>query len=157
MFTVNRLVHAYKQAPWRVQRQWIGAFLLALLLLSMISALYLNVTARAAILGREIQELQTEVAAMQRANADLETQLGLLTSTAEMERRAGALGFRPVEPAELEYVIVPGYAPPLPEILATAGQPGLSAPSIPPEYTQSLLDWLEEFMQSPAPPKENAQ
>ena len=39
---------------------------------------------------------------IQRANADLETRLAKLTSSAEMERRARALGYRPVQPGELE-------------------------------------------------------
>ena len=56
-----QIIHAHKQAPWRVQRQWVGAFLLALIGLAMIAALYLDVTARAAVTGREIQELRTEI------------------------------------------------------------------------------------------------
>ena len=44
----TQLIHAYKQAPWRVQRQYVGAFLLIVIGMSMIAALYLQVTARAA-------------------------------------------------------------------------------------------------------------
>jgi len=50
-----QIIHAYKQAPWRVQRQWVGAFLLIVIGGAMIAALYLDVTARAAVAGREIQ------------------------------------------------------------------------------------------------------
>ncbi len=49
----TQIIHAYRQAPWRVQRQWIGAFLLLLIGAAMIAALYLDVTARAAVAGRE--------------------------------------------------------------------------------------------------------
>ncbi len=61
----------------------------------MIAALYLDVTARAAVAGREIQEMRFEITTIQRANADLETQLAELTSTAEMEHRARRPGLPP--------------------------------------------------------------
>ena len=51
---VNHYIHAYKIAPWRVQRQWIGNALLMVVALAMISTLYLDVTSQAAIAGREI-------------------------------------------------------------------------------------------------------
>jgi cell division protein FtsL len=140
----TQIIHAYKQAPWRIQRQWIGAFLLALIGAAMIAALYLDVTARAAVTGREIQELRFEIARLQRANADLETQLGNLTSTAEMQRRALELGYRPVKPGELDYVPVTGFVVPEPAILLAADDEVLRAQTLPFEYTQSLLEWFSE-------------
>src|SRR5512142_2299593 len=116
----TQIIHAYKQAPWRVQRQWIGAFLLVVIGAAMIAALYLDVTARAAVAGREIQEARLEITAVQRENADLQTQLADLTSTATMQKRAVALGYRPVKPGELDYVAVPGFVKPEPDILLAA-------------------------------------
>jgi hypothetical protein len=142
--SVNHFVHAYKMAPWRVQRQWIGGFLLALVSLAMVAALYLDVTARAAIAGREIQDLSSQMTILQHHSADLQTDLGTLTSTSVMEQRALDLGFRPMEPDEVEYLVVPGYAPPQPAILSALPKAGLSAPSIPPEYSESLLEWLDK-------------
>ena len=75
---------------------------------------------RAAVAGREIQEMRFEITAIQRANADLETRLAKMTSTAEMQRRAVDLGYRPVQPGELDYVSVPGFVVPEPEILLAA-------------------------------------
>lgn len=139
----TQILHAYKQAPWRVQRQWIGAFLLVVVGLSMIAALYLDVTARAAKAGREIQELRFELTVAQRENADLETQLADLTSTAEMKRRALELGYRPVKPGELDYVAVPGFIAPEPEILFAAGDSTPQSQVLPAEYTQSLFEWMD--------------
>ncbi|MEP6895683.1 MAG: hypothetical protein ABI986_08760, partial [Chloroflexota bacterium] len=116
----TQIIHAYKQAPWRVQRQYVGAFLLIVIGISMIAALYLQVTARAARAGREIQEMRLTITTVQRTNADLETQLANLTSSAEMERRALEMGYRPVKPGELDYVAVPGYTAPEPAILLAA-------------------------------------
>ena len=140
----TQIIHAYKQAPWRVQRQWIGAFLLVVVGMAMIAALYLDVTARAAVAGREIQEMRFEITAIQRANADLETQLADLTSTAEMQRRASELGYRPVKPGELDYVAVPGFVPPEPAILLAAEDTIQPRHALPSEYTQSLIEWLDE-------------
>src|SRR5512145_1693227 len=138
----TQIIHAYKQAPWRVQRQWISVFLLAVIGMAMIAALYLDVTARAAVAGREIQEMRFEITTIQRANSDLETELADVTSTKEMERRALELGYRPVKPGELDYVAVPGFVAPEPEILRVAKDTPLPQPSLPYEYSESLLEWL---------------
>ena len=140
----SQVIHAHKQAPWRIQRQWIAAFLLLLIGAAMVAALYLDVTARAAVTGREIQELRAQITSIQRANADLETQLANLTSTTEMQRRALELGYRPVKPGELDYVPIPGFIPPEPEILLAAEDAPPRIQTLPPEYTQSLLEWFTE-------------
>ena len=140
----TQIIHAYKQAPWRVQRQWVGAFLLAVIGMAMIAALYLDVTARAALAGREIQELRFEITTIQRANADLETRLADVTSTTEMERRALELGYRPVKPGELDYVAVPGFVAPEPAILLAAEDVVSPTPTLPVGYSQSLLEWMDE-------------
>jgi len=146
---MTKLIHAYQQAPWRNQRQMIGIFLISLLAVAMVATLYLSLTANAAILGREVQALQYDITANERLNADLQTQLALLTSTEEMERRARAAGYRPARPGELVYVVVPGYAPPQPAILTAAP----SAPAEigrPAEYSQSLLEWFDQRMRNAA-------
>lgn len=149
MDTTNRLNHAYSQAPWRVQRQWVSIFLLIVLGFAMIATLYLMVTSQAAIVGREIQYLRLGIIETENKNADLQTELARLTSSDEMERRAYALGFRPVKPDEVEYLYVPGYVAPKAATLASAPELQPSAPGTPPEYTQSLLDWLNERLQAP--------
>jgi cell division protein FtsB len=140
----TQIIHAYRQAPWRVQRQWISAFLLAVIGVAMVAALYLDVTARAAVAGREIQEMRKEITTIQRENADLETQLADLTATAVMEKRAVELGYRPVQPGELDYVAVPGFVLPEPAILLAAVDAVPTVQNQPTEYTQSLLEWFED-------------
>ncbi len=144
----TQIIHAYKQAPWRIQRQWIGAFLLIVVGGAMIAALYLDVTARAAVAGREIQELRSEITAVQRENADLETRLADLTSTAVMQQRALERGYRPVQPGELDYVAVPGFVEPEPDILLAAEDATPHVEARPAEYTQSLLEWFDEQIKS---------
>lgn len=145
---VNHYIHAYKIAPWRIQRQWIGSALLAMVALAMVATLYLNITSRAAIAGREIQDLTYSIAVSQQLSGDLQTQLASLTSASAMESRARALGFRPIEPDEVEYLVVPGYSASQPYILSSAPQLQLRALTISPEFNQSLLDWLDEKISS---------
>jgi hypothetical protein len=145
---VNHLVHAYKIAPWRVNRQWVGFALLVVVALAMIAALYLDVTSQAGIAGREIQDLTASITVNQQVSADLETQLAILTSASVMERRALELGFRPMGAGDAEYLVVPGYSVREPEILSSAQLPQLSALSILPEYNESLLEWADEKISS---------
>jgi len=147
----TQIIHAYRQAPWRVQRQYVGAFLLVVIVLALIAALYLDVTARTAVAGREIQEMRFEVTTIQRTNADLETRLADLTSTALMQKRALELGYRPVKPGELDYVSVPGFVVPEPAILLAADDTSPRSYTLPMEYTQSLLEWFDERIKFGAP------
>jgi hypothetical protein len=139
----TNIIHAYRQAPWRVQRQYVGAFLLMVIVVALISGLYLDVTARSALAGREIQDLRVEITTIQRINADLETELASLTSSSAMQRRALELGYRPVKPGELDYVFVPGYAAPEPDILLAAVDINPPVYRLPAQYTESLLEWLD--------------
>ena len=141
---VNHIVHAYKIAPWRVQRQWIGNALLVVVALAMIATLYLDVTSQAAIAGREIQDLTASISTSQQASADLQTQLASLTSVQVMEQRALEIGFRPMKTQEAEYLVVPGYSVLEPKILSSAPVLQLSKLTIPPEYNESLLVWLDK-------------
>ncbi|GAB4504324.1 MAG: hypothetical protein Fur0043_13180 [Anaerolineales bacterium] len=141
--------HASRQAPWRIQRQWVSLFLLVVLGFAGVAGLYLRVTSQAAILGRQIQDLREEILVTQYENADLQTELAHLTAKEEIERRAYEMGLRPVQPQELEYLVVPGYTAPQAALLASVPELRPSAPTLRQEYNQSLLDWLEERLQAP--------
>jgi hypothetical protein len=146
MIQTAHLRHAYRQAPWRIQRQWAGLFLLGLLVLAMVSALYLDVTASAAIAGREVQQLRLSITETQRMNSDLETRLAVSLSTQNMDVRARALGFRPAETGEIHYLVVPGFVLDSGVRLQQISSPAAPAPTLSPAYTQSLLDWLASFL-----------
>lgn len=147
---VGHLVHAYKIAPWRIQRQWIGTVLLAVVVLAMVSAIYLDVTSQAAIAGSEIQILTARISENQKLSGDLQTELGTLTSARVMEQRALDLGFRPMKSEETEYLVVPGYSVLEPDILSSVPLVQLSPLTIPLDYTESLLDWMDKKLASSA-------
>ncbi len=140
--SVGHIFAASRQASWRVQRQWIGGLLLGALGLAMVASLYLDVTSQAAIAGREIQMVANEIITVQQTNSDLQAHLAELTSADAMEKRAAQLGYQPIDSSALQYVLVPGYQAPLPDILAAAQTVRPSAASMPPEYSESLIAWL---------------
>ena len=153
MYRVQNITQAYSQAPWRKQLQWIGLFMLAMILIAMVAGVYLSVSAQASTSGREIQIMYADMEEIRRQIEDMESQIAFLTSNAEMEKRAQELGFTPVSSEDVLYIMVPGYSKPAQ--VEIAGAPGAPLPMIPvvaPEYTQSLVDWLRERVFDPASP-----
>ena len=145
MENITQIVQKVKQAPWRVQRQWLGLLLLGLVMVTMVAGIYLNVTARAAINGRQIQILTAEIENMLQSNADMETERAGLTSSEAMQNRADELGFYPATTDEITYVAVAGYVDTLPVNLSN--QAALPQPSIlKAEYSETLFDWFTRKM-----------
>ncbi|MBG0784985.1 MAG: hypothetical protein H0S79_07765 [Anaerolineaceae bacterium] len=137
------LLQAYKQAPWRVQMQWIGLFLLALVILAALAGVYLNINSKAASSGRNIQFLESNIEDINNNIAELTTKLAEAESTERMMRRAKELGFTLINPQSAVYLKVPGYvpedelvlAPPRVDIINTT-------PIIQSAYKDSLWDWF---------------
>jgi hypothetical protein len=147
MNNVRNLTYAYSQAPWRKQLQFIVLFSLGLVFVALVAGVYLSVTARAATVGREILALQEEMKDLRRINADLRTQLAILTSSTVMEERALAMGFEPLAKDQPIYLVVPGYTGRRGAVLAAAPEPVTTvAASLPPEFTEPLFDWLRVFV-----------
>lgn len=153
MYRVHNITQAYSQAPWRKQLQWIGLFMLIMILIAMVAGIYLSVSAQASTAGREIQIMYSEMEEINRHIEDLESQKAFLVSNAEMEKRAKELDFKQVGVGDIFYIQVPGYSKP--GQIKLADSPGNHLPIIPtvaPEYTQSLVDWLRERVFDPASP-----
>jgi cell division protein FtsL len=154
MGNVSQIVQKVRQAHWRVQRQWIGLFLLGLVAVAMVAGIYLNITVRANLVGREIQSLQSNLNDGRQANSDLESKMAGLTAVETMQKRAEALGFQPANLDDITYVVVTGYDP------ATAvdmSQPDVAAkdqaqkPILLPDYSESLFDWIARTLVTSAP------
>lgn len=153
MDQVERFAQAYSQAPWRRQMQFLGLFSAALVFAALIAGIYLSVTARAAEVGRDVQDMQRKIDTLEISNADLQARLAILTSASAMQTRALAIGFQPVTNEETMFISVPGYSERQAVVLAPGEVPALvSAPVLPDEYTESLFTWLQkEFRQSSFP------
>jgi hypothetical protein len=148
----NRIIQAYRQAPWRIQIQWIGAFLLGLLVIASITGIYLNINAQAAGAGRNIQRLESDIEDVNNEISDLTTELAAALSTEVMTEKAKELGFRIMSPSEAIYLEVPGYNPNADLMLAPPRVNVISeAPTVRPSYRLSLWEWLSaKFWQTPS-------
>ncbi|GAB4469803.1 MAG: hypothetical protein Kow0088_02120 [Anaerolineales bacterium] len=148
MNSLRKLAQAYALTPWRKQVSTGMLILVALLVVILAASLYLDVTARTLALGRAILIMENEITDVEMINAHLRTQLGILTSSAMMEKRALEMGFRRLEPDEEVYLTVPGYVP-LDQTVVSPTPPKTQSVSysLPPIYTQSLVDWLKERLE----------
>ncbi|MBN1538067.1 MAG: hypothetical protein JW908_15125 [Anaerolineales bacterium] len=148
MKNIKEFRQAYLQTPWRKQMQVVGVFLLCLLIPTLVTSIYLNVTVRAAASGREILLMQDEIETYELENADLQTQLGIVTSAAEMEKKAEDLGFQRIQQGDALYLVVPGYTP---RQSVTIAPPPKSIKTItiamPPDFSQSLIDLVKQKIQ----------
>ncbi|MCS6906791.1 MAG: hypothetical protein RML93_02780 [Anaerolineales bacterium] len=144
MKPLYRFAQAYKITPWRKQVSSGMLILVGLLGTILAASLYLDVTARTLALGRAILIMENEIREVEMLNAHLRTQLGILTSSAVMEKRALEMGFRRIDPGEATYLIVPGYVP-LDQSLSSSTPRKTQSLSytLPSIYRQSLLEWLK--------------
>ena len=147
----GRILGGYRELPWQSQRQWIFVILSGIVSAALVAGLYLNVTARAAITGRQIQTLEKQIVINQRVNADLQTQIALQLSSTTLEERAEKMGFEPLKREELKYMVVPGYFPhETVNLTASETQPNILAAD--PAFKQSLLDWIQQEIKAAAVP-----
>jgi hypothetical protein len=142
---------AYYETPWRKQLKNIGLFLACLVLLGLIAGVYLSVNAKAAIVGRQVQNDRFHMNELENEIADKQSQLAILTSAAEMEKRAFAMGFFHANSDEILYLVIEGYHGKEPAVLASEVKTFVtsSAVKISPEYTESLYDWLYKRISLP--------
>ena len=147
MERIESFAQSYNQAPWRKQIQIIGLFSLALVLMALVAGIYLNVSARSTVVGRDIQSLQLSISDMRLQIENLHAQLALARSAATMRARAESMGFSPVQSDQIVYLPVPGYVERQTVVLAPPmNRPVQSAPFIPAEYTESLFTWARRHV-----------
>lgn len=140
----ERVPPTYHPAPWRRQWQVIGLIGAILVFIALVIMIYMTVTARTASVGREIQNMQRFIEEADRRIEDLRADLGRLYSIQEMEKRAIALGYQYYTVDQAVYLYAPGYYVEKEAILAPLEREEVTpAQNIPPEYTESVLDWLK--------------
>jgi hypothetical protein len=145
------ILGSYQDVPLRFQKQWISSFLLIVVMLGLVAGLYLTVTSRTAITGREIQNLEADIIVNARINADLQTKIATLLSNHTLEERAQAEGFVQLERDGLEYLVVPGYFPSQGvKMTSPVAEPDVLSMS--PEYSESLLSWIARQMETASAP-----
>jgi cell division protein FtsL len=147
MNKTQRLIQAYKQAPWRRQIQNIGLFFAAVVFYALIKGVFLVVTSQVATYGREIQEIQRNIQTTKDSIEDKKTELALLTTSEVMIVRARDMGFGPVDREDLLYVEAQNYGGrELADFSLEDSSIESNATRLPPEFTQSLIDWASETL-----------
>lgn len=139
----QRIIQAYRQAPWRVQLQWIGVFLLALVGAMLVAGVYLSVSAKATAAGSQIHDLELERENLHISIADLRTQLAHLNSSVVMSVRADAMGYKTASEDDIIYLPVPDYSGR--QVVLLAPPPVVqtqTASLIKPAYKESLWEWF---------------
>ena len=136
---------AHQQAPWRIQLQRIGIFLLALVIISLVASVYLYFSAQIADVGVEIWRIEATREAAYYDIESLQTNLAEKNAVSKMQERAEEMGFTRYSPQEVEYMVITGYYGQQPAIIGDT-TPADTAPDeiIKPAYTQSLWEWLLE-------------
>ncbi len=143
MNRIEGITRIYSQAPWRKQSQIVGLILVVVVFSTLFATVYLHISARTAEVGRQIQVMQNEIDELDRMNEDLRSQLALIKSSEQMEQRAEALGFKPVQKDEITFLSVPGYMePPVMVYQHQAVEKPPGRTKLPDEYTESLFDWM---------------
>lgn len=144
MTTPKRMVQAYRQAPWRINTQRGALLLIVAILGASVLWVMVSVTVQAASAGLDVQDLEDKREAILRQSAGLKAQYAVITSAQTMEKRAEEMGFEPVNPGDVTYVVVPGYMGREAEVLASQPGANIRPPLVKPAYTQSLWEWLQQ-------------
>lgn len=138
----KRFVQAYRQAPWRIQTQRAALLLIVAILAASVVWVQLSVTVQAAKAGLEIQNMEYDQEELQRQVSHLESVYAGLTAADRMQKRAEELGFGPVQPDAITYVLVPGYVGRQSVIKVPPTSNQVEHPLIKPAYTLSLWEWM---------------
>lgn len=162
---------AYSQAPWRRQTQWFGGFMLLVVVVSLVAWIYLSITAKAATIGRQIQDMRVSFDASKSVTdpallekmvdrssleddfwsieeldiriADLQAKLAQTRTQEQLRKKAQELGLQPYEPEAALYIVVPGYTGrESPGLVGASSPVKKSSVQLADAYRQSLLDWL---------------
>ena len=104
----HKLIQAYQQAPWRTQVQRLRTYLLLIVVFALVTGMYLYISAQAAMAGLSTQQGEWVREGLIREIASKKMELGALTSFENMEKRATALGYKPVPADKGMYVVVSG-------------------------------------------------
>mgnify|MGYP006296862307 CR=1 FL=1 len=156
---VQQLTQAYSQTPWRKQIRGIGFILIIVVMTVLAASIFMSITARSAVVGRQIQMNRIDITDMQREIADMESELARLSSIAVLKERAREMGFRPAKDEDITYVQVSSIVKHDEARLGASTQPTKLDPEpvLSPAFTQTWTDWLFQNFKKPVVPLADVQ
>ncbi len=136
----------YRLAPWRKQVKTIFEVMAILIIGFFIIMAYLKISADLTKVKLETQVLHEQRSLLLRQIANSVTQEGRLTAFTDIEKKAEAAGYKPIDMKDEDqysYVIIDGYTGEnYTELANIAQSSNVLSGVIKPEYTESLQDWL---------------
>jgi hypothetical protein len=142
-----RRKQAFRQAPWRAQLRLTGGAALPIITLLVIAVIYLAVNAGLANAGRLVLTLEERRSVLERENGELRTRLAQMTTPQRLMEQARAMGFRPAQPSEIEYVVVDGLEPEPPFVAPSPPSSLLDHPSsLSPAFTETWGEYLSRWL-----------
>jgi hypothetical protein len=135
----NWFDHALRRTGWQPQRQVVALGTLGFFIALVLGVLYLSQVASDAATNRRLTDLIAERDELERLNEQLRADIAELTSVPRLYERAVSLGFSTIEGREIEYLVVPGYAPEQVDTVAPIAS-GESEDQI--DYSETFTDWL---------------
>ena len=131
---------SFKQAQWRRHRQITVPILIIVFALGMFGAIYLAETSRAAVTGRNVQQLRRQVENIGYENDLIHANNAYLESASLLMERAGQLGYVPLQLDQIEYLVVQNfdYEKDKHHIMKSEGDHSADLPTY---YDESLAEW----------------
>ncbi len=80
-----------------------------LLIITLLGAIYLNQSSKVAAIGRHVQELDYNLAEIQRENRQLEREIAEAQSLERLQKEMDRLGFVPSNVFDIEYLVILDY------------------------------------------------
>lgn len=143
----NKKKQAYKRAPWRVQRQVIGAIMAFVFFSALIIAIYLDISSQVSTIGRKIINTQHQIREVEDEIQSLESIWAELTSVNNMKTRAEELGFVQLNYRSVNYLYIEDYANQDPiNILIESEVITPTQQRMPDDFTSSIFDWFGDVI-----------
>ncbi len=143
----NRKKQAYKRAPWRIQRQVIGAVMAVVFFSALVLASYLDISSQVSTIGRKIINTQYEIREVEDEIQNLESDWAELTSVENMKTRAVEMGFLQLDYRNVKYLYIEKYLQEDPiDILIKSNVIEPTQQRMPDDYVDSIFDWFGEVI-----------
>ncbi len=137
----NWLQHTLQRRNWQPQNQAVALATIGIIIGLILGALYLTQVVSFATTNRQIEELLAERDALELANEQLRAEIAALKTVPRLLARAQALGFRPAQSSDIEYLVVAGYNPSPPDTVVPESPDDEVAL---PVYDETFGGWLQQ-------------
>lgn len=150
MNRAQKILQAYRNTPWRRQTQMLSRLVAAGVVIAFVLMVYTWMSSQAGAYGLNVQKYQRTALAVEQNIEHKRAQLADITSNEALAERAAKMGYIPVDPNRIRYLEVESYYTDPPLQLApppnAVHQRVEEDPGLPPEFTTSLIEWIQQVI-----------